>query len=91
MVSSASGTPKPLVDQAMVTVETMLNGLGGDDSLPTVVAVAHYDAGGAVPGLAYGADANGSGVTILMELARLWGHLYKVRYRAGHGPRKRHT
>ncbi len=78
-----TGTPKALADQTVVTLEGTLRGLGDsgvgeEDPLPTVVVAAHYDAGGAAPGLAFGADSNGSGVSLLMELARMWGHLYSV-------------
>lgn len=66
---------------SVVTLEAALSGAaeqaGEEDSLPTVVVAAHYDASGGVPALSFGADANGSGVTVLMELARVWSHLYR--------------
>ena len=82
LVSSA-GAPKLSPDQSISTLQASFSGvgesggLGEDDSLPAVVVAAHYDAGGGAPALSFGADANGSGVTILMELARLWSHLYR--------------
>ena len=81
MTATTSAVPKALAHQDILNVEGVLKGAasaaGEEDSLPTVVVAAHYDAGGAAPGLAVGADANGSGVAVLMELARVYGHLYK--------------
>ena len=81
LVSSASN-PKAIPEQSVVSLQANLNGisksgLGEEDSLPTIVVTAHYDAAGGAPGMSYGADSNGSGVTILLELARLWSQIYK--------------
>jgi len=75
LVVSAS-TPQPVKDQGVVSVSGQLKGAGGDDQPPTIVVVAHYDAAAGAPTLSNGADSNGSGVAILLELARLFSGLY---------------
>lgn len=75
---ASSGNPKMLTDQSLVSIQGYLAGKTEPETLPTIMIVAHYDASGAAPNLAFGADANGSGVSILMELARLFGQLYQT-------------
>ncbi|KAK2862401.1 hypothetical protein Q5P01_001934 [Channa striata] len=65
---------KAISDNSIVTLEGVLPGAGED--LPTIVVTAHYDSYGLAPWLSYGADSNGSGVTVLLELARLFQKLY---------------
>ncbi|XP_061689333.1 nicalin-1-like [Syngnathoides biaculeatus] len=65
---------KALTDTTLITLEGVLPGAGED--IPTIVITAHYDSYGLAPWLSYGADSNGSGVTILLELARLFQLLY---------------
>ncbi|TDH14392.1 hypothetical protein EPR50_G00042530 [Perca flavescens] len=65
---------KGFTDNAIATLEGVLPGAGED--APTIVITAHYDSYGLAPWLAYGADSNGSGVTILLELARLFQKLF---------------
>lgn len=77
IVANASN-PKMLADQSLSTIQGYLPGKGEPENLPTVLIIAHYDAGGAAPSLSFGADANGSGVSILLELARIFGDLYKA-------------
>ncbi|XP_040276789.1 nicalin-like [Bufo bufo] len=69
---------KPIKSPSMVTLEGQLSGRGEDAENPTVVVVAHYDAFGAAPFLAYGADSNGSGVSSLLEMIRLFHFLYNT-------------
>uniref|UniRef100_A0A667XP37 BOS complex subunit NCLN n=1 Tax=Myripristis murdjan TaxID=586833 RepID=A0A667XP37_9TELE len=74
MVTSGSQS-KAISDWAITSLEGRLAGVGGED-LPTIVLVAHYDSFGVAPWLSYGADSNGSGVSMLLELARLFSRLY---------------
>jgi len=72
----SAGTPQPVKDQGVVSVSGTLPGAGGEDIPPTILVVAHYDSAGAAPSLSTGADSNGSGVAMLLELARLFSSLY---------------
>ncbi|XP_040040480.1 BOS complex subunit ncln isoform X1 [Gasterosteus aculeatus] len=74
MVTSGAQS-KAVSDWAITSLEGRLAGVGGED-LPTIVVVAHYDSFGIAPWLSYGADSNGSGVSMLLELARLFSKLY---------------
>uniref|UniRef100_A0A8C1TPT0 BOS complex subunit NCLN n=1 Tax=Cyprinus carpio TaxID=7962 RepID=A0A8C1TPT0_CYPCA len=69
---------KAVSDWAITSLEGRLTGAGGED-LPTIVLVAHYDSFGVAPWLSYGADSNGSGVAVLLELARLFSRLYSYK------------
>ncbi|XP_016886690.1 BOS complex subunit ncln isoform X4 [Cynoglossus semilaevis] len=74
MVTSGAQS-KAVSDWTITSLEGRLAGAGGED-LPTIVLVAHYDSFGVAPWLSYGADSNGSGVSMLLELARLFSKLY---------------
>uniref|UniRef100_A0A8D0H048 Nicalin n=1 Tax=Sphenodon punctatus TaxID=8508 RepID=A0A8D0H048_SPHPU len=74
MVTSGAQS-KAVSDWFITSVEGRLAGLGGED-LPTIVIVAHYDSFGVAPWLSHGADSNGSGISVLLELARLFSRLY---------------
>ncbi|XP_058271867.1 nicalin-1-like [Hemibagrus wyckioides] len=65
---------KAITDSSIITLEGVLPGVGEDPA--TIVITAHYDSFGLAPWMSYGADSNGSGVTILLELARLFHRLY---------------
>lgn len=43
---------------------------------PTIAIVAHYDTFACAPALAVGADSNGSGAAVLLQLARIFAKLY---------------
>uniref|UniRef100_A0A7M4EZ97 BOS complex subunit NCLN n=1 Tax=Crocodylus porosus TaxID=8502 RepID=A0A7M4EZ97_CROPO len=74
MVTSGAQS-KAVSDWLITSVEGRLTGLGGED-LPTIVIVAHYDSFGVAPWLSHGADSNASGISVLLELARLFSRLY---------------
>ncbi|XP_053334639.1 nicalin-1-like isoform X2 [Clarias gariepinus] len=65
---------KAITDNSIITLEGVLPGVGEEP--PTIVITAHYDSFGLAPWLSYGADSNASGVTMLLELARLFQRLY---------------
>ncbi|PIO72590.1 hypothetical protein TELCIR_05471 [Teladorsagia circumcincta] len=46
-------------------------------SAPTIAFVAHYDSHAVFPGVAVGADSNGSGVVVLLELLAIFRKLYE--------------
>ncbi|VDM69888.1 unnamed protein product, partial [Strongylus vulgaris] len=46
-------------------------------SAPTIAFVAHYDSHAAFPGAAVGADSNGSGIVVLLELLAIFRKLYE--------------
>lgn len=73
----SAGTPQPLKDQSMVSISGTLSGAESDtQATPTIAVVAHYDAGGAAPSLAVGGDSNASGVSLLLEMSRLFSTSY---------------
>ncbi|XP_062868547.1 BOS complex subunit ncln [Trichomycterus rosablanca] len=74
MVTSGAQS-KAVSDWAITSLEGKLAGSGAEE-LPTIVLVAHYDSFGVAPWLSHGADSNGSGVAVLLELARLFSRLY---------------
>ena len=80
LVTSVTSVPKAISDQTLINIQGSMMGKGkqGEEyTLPTAVIVAHYDAAGGAPGMSFGADSNGSGVTILLEMARIWNAFYK--------------
>ncbi|XP_046999484.1 nicalin [Schistocerca americana] len=72
----ASGQASVKGDINIATVQGKLSGYGVEEKLPTIAIVAHYDSFGVAPELSFGADSNGSGVVMLLELARLFSGLY---------------
>lgn len=76
----STSTPQPIKEQGVVSLSGTLPGSvsasADSDNIPSILVVAHYDSAGAAPGLAQGADSNGSGVGMLLELARMFSSIY---------------
>ncbi|GFZ20225.1 hypothetical protein Acr_28g0009300 [Actinidia rufa] len=71
--------PRKLASPTVTNIQGWLPGLkadGDSTQLPTIAIVASYDTFGAAPFLSVGSDSNGSGVVVLLELARLFSLLY---------------
>ncbi|XP_067932697.1 BOS complex subunit ncln-like [Watersipora subatra] len=71
-----TSTSKPIEKYKTINLHGLLEGNGNAERLSTVMFVAHYDAMGIAPGLAKGADSNGSGVAALLELMRVFSRLF---------------
>ncbi|KAK7604764.1 hypothetical protein V9T40_005950 [Parthenolecanium corni] len=69
--------PSPLPHSHIPVLQGKLSAYGSQSAMsPTIVIVAHYDSQNVVPELSFGADSNGSGVIMLLELARMFSKLY---------------
>ncbi|KAF7153578.1 hypothetical protein RHSIM_Rhsim01G0203800 [Rhododendron simsii] len=71
--------PRKLASPTITNIQGWLPGLktdGDSTQLPTIAVVASYDTFGAAPALSVGSDSNGSGVVVLLEIARLFSLLY---------------
>ncbi|KAH7863700.1 hypothetical protein Vadar_020891 [Vaccinium darrowii] len=71
--------PRKLASPTITNIQGWLPGSkadGDSNQLPTIAIVASYDTFGAAPALSVGSDSNGSGVVVLLEIARLFSLLY---------------
>ncbi|KAJ8750234.1 hypothetical protein K2173_014149 [Erythroxylum novogranatense] len=71
--------PRKVVSPTITNIQGWLRGSKADGDpiqLPTIAIVASYDTFGSAPALSVGSDSNGSGVVALLEIARLFSHLY---------------
>ncbi|XP_032679555.1 nicalin [Odontomachus brunneus] len=74
----ASGQALPKTDVKVATLHGKLTGTGAEEKLPTIAIVTHYDSAGIAPELSFGADSNASGISMLLEIARLFSALYSI-------------
>lgn len=65
----------PMKNIELINIEGKFSSSSFDVKKPTIILTAHYDAGGAIPALAYGANSNGAGVAVLLETARMLSQL----------------
>nr|CDS32029.1 nicalin [Hymenolepis microstoma] len=65
----------PMRQVDLVNIEGKFSSGTFDTKKPTIILTAHYDAGGAIPSLAYGANSNAAGVAVLLEVARMLSQL----------------
>lgn len=71
-----AGKPTIRSDANIISIQGKLSGYGVEDKLPTIAIVGHYDSFGVAPELSFGSDSNGAGVIMLLELMRIFSHLY---------------
>jgi len=77
LVSANSAVPKALADPQMTSIEAILRGKEQDsEAQPTIVVSSHYDTDSLAPSLPTGVNSNGSGLAVLLELARIFGKMY---------------
>jgi len=68
--------PVALKTSSIFTIQGKLSANTRQENTPSIVIVAHFDSYGIAPHLATSADANGSGVAALMQIASLLSKLY---------------
>lgn len=73
-----SGQPTIKNDIKIATIYGKLTGNGVEEKLPTIALVAHYDSSNIITELSSGAESNASGVSMLLELARIFSALYSI-------------
>ncbi|XP_057333413.1 BOS complex subunit ncln [Microplitis mediator] len=74
----SAGQPNPRNDVKIATIHGKLSGTGAEDKLPTIALVAYYDSSSVITELSVGAESNASGVSMLLELARIFSALYSI-------------
>jgi hypothetical protein len=73
----STNEPNPLTKFQLTNIQGLLRGSNAKGLVvPTIAIVAYYDTLGISPELSTGTDSNGSGVTALLEMARLFSKLY---------------
>ncbi|ODM97538.1 Nicalin-1 [Orchesella cincta] len=75
---SSLGSPKVMSDAQILSIQGALIGTKSSRSFPILIST-HYDSMSPAAELSFGGDANGSGAVSLLELARVFSHLYSTR------------
>ncbi|CAL8129212.1 unnamed protein product [Orchesella dallaii] len=75
---SSLGSPKVMSDAQILSIQGALIGTKASRSFPILIST-HYDSMSPAAELSFGGDANGSGAVSLLELARVFSHLYSTR------------
>ena len=75
-IGSASSATSNLATAKVHNVVAQLN--AAERAQPYLFIVAHYDTYGVIPGLTTGADSNGSGMAVLLELLAIFSRLYAI-------------
>ncbi|CAG7838339.1 unnamed protein product [Allacma fusca] len=84
---SSLGTSKAVTDAQITTIQGTLVGSKTTNNYPILIC-SHYDSMSPAAELSFGGDANGSGSVALLELARLFSHLYSGRGSSGKSGRQ---
>lgn len=79
---SSLGTPKVMSDAQILSVQGALLGTKQSRSFPILIST-HYDSMSPAAELSFGGDSNGSGAVSLLELARVFSHLYSTKGAVG--------
>ncbi|KAJ8960178.1 hypothetical protein NQ318_003901 [Aromia moschata] len=72
----SSSTPTIKTDAKIASIQGHLTAQRTEGKIPTIGIITYYDSFGVAPDLSFGADSNGSGVVLLLELVRLFSGLY---------------
>lgn len=75
-IGISSSNPKIRNDYKVTTLQGQLFSNSASKT-STILVVAHYDSFSVAPDLSFGANSNGSGVIVLLELIRLFSSLYE--------------
>lgn len=73
-----TGIPSQNNNIKIATIHGKLSGSPSEEKLPTIALIAHYDSSSMITELSSGAESNASGVSMLLEIARIFSSLYSI-------------